>query len=124
MRPTELEKVAHFASSLRRKNVSAGKTLLVSDGVVEDDVPVVRLSDLDDTLLDKLRPSIIVTPLVSIAFDALDVAETLYCAGFTGELVVMAANLPHPHVVERELRDTAPGLRLTLSVTNRSNAPH
>lgn len=124
MRPNEFELVARFARRVRINNMSSGQTLLVADGVAADDVPIIALSELDDTFLDKLRPAIIVTPLVSVTFDALDVAESLFCAGFTGELVVMAANLPHPHVVEKELRDIAPGLRVTLSVSNRSNAPH
>lgn len=124
MRPMELRSVASFAHSMRRDNLSADSILLIADACHDPEVPAVTLSALDDTLLDKLRPSVIITPLVSWCFDALDVAEALYCAGYTGELVVIAANLPSPAVVERELRDTAPGLCITLSVPDRGNAPH
>ncbi|MEM8581017.1 MAG: hypothetical protein AAGF50_07460 [Pseudomonadota bacterium] len=124
MRPLELRSVAHFAHTIRSENLSAGNVLVVADARMDAEVPSVNLSEVDDTLLDKVRPTVIVTPLVSWGFDALDVAEALYCAGYTGELVVMASNLPSPKVVERELRDTAPGLCITLSVPDRGNAPH
>ncbi len=123
MRPME-QSIANFAHGIRRDNISASRVLVVSDTCFDEEIQTATLVDVDDTLLDKVRPTVVVTPLVSWTFDALDVAEALYCAGYTGELVVLASHLPSPAVVERELRDTAPGLCITLSVPDRSNAPH
>jgi hypothetical protein len=122
MRPIETDTVASFAKKLCGTTQVSGQTLLVTD--IGTATKAVSLWQVDDTLLDKLRPRIVVTPLVSAAFDAMDVAETLYCAGYTGELIVMATALPSPRIVEQELRDCAPGLRVTLSMPDKATGPH
>ena len=124
MRLFERADEARFVQKLQDDNLLSAVTLLVTDTMTGNPRDAICLSELTETLLDKRRPGVVVTPLVSGTFDAMDVAEALYCAGYTGELVVIASDLPRPHLVERELRESAPGLCVTLSVPGKANAPH
>lgn len=56
----------------------------------------------------KNRPSMVLTPLTSQGFDALDIAERLQTFRFNGAFRVLAPKLPDPAMVTRELRYRAP----------------
>ncbi|MEM1079506.1 MAG: hypothetical protein AAGI09_13375 [Pseudomonadota bacterium] len=68
----------------------------------------------------KYRPELIVTPLFSERFDAVDVAETLAFAGYYGELWAIGPALPNPKLIERELRDVAQNILCRLIVEDAS----
>lgn len=67
----------------------------------------VDFAALNETLLDKFRPEVIVAPLFSEGFDIVDVAEALSFAGFFGELWAVGPDLPNPGLIEREIREFA-----------------
>lgn len=124
MRLFEQQDREALARTLTKDRLTSGEALLVAERGTQASMQVICLSQITDELLDKLRPNVVMTPLVSDSFDALEVAEVLYCAGYTGELIVIASKLPRPKLVERELRDSAPGLRVTLSMSGDAAATH
>jgi len=70
--------------------------------------------DLTATLLATLRPDRVLLPLMGRGHDAMQVIERLEALGYTGAITVLAPTLPHPRMVERELRSIGPGDRLIL----------
>jgi hypothetical protein len=65
---------------------------------------------LDQDMLGRLQPGIILCPLVSRGFDILDIAVLLCHLGFTGRLRVLVPPLPTPEVVIREVSILCPAL--------------
>lgn len=69
---------------------------------------------LDARLLETLQPSIVTFPLIGADCDATQVVERLASLGFSGVAMALAADLPDPEMVQRELQALAPDLRLWL----------
>lgn len=65
-------------------------------------------------LLAQVAPSCIVLPLFAPGYDAAMAIERLEMMHFAGQIIVLAPFLPHPRMVEDELRALCPGGRLVL----------
>lgn len=81
----------------------------------------VRYGEFTDLSLEKYRPELVIAPLFSEFFDAVDVAETLAFAGYFGELWTICPELPNPQLIEQELREVSGGLSLRL-ITQQARA--
>ena len=73
-----------------------------------------RYSDLGPALLTELQPTRIILPLFAADYDAMAAIEQLQRLQFAGQITVIAPDLPRPRLVERELRASGPGARLSL----------
>ncbi|GGE42573.1 hypothetical protein GCM10011517_07660 [Actibacterium pelagium] len=62
----------------------------------------------------------IITPLFSDTFDAMELAEELNLADYTGALTVIAPSLPEPTLVLQELQMICPDVQVKLE----QRAPH
>ena len=62
----------------------------------------------------------IIAPLFSDTFDAMELAEELFRADYTGALTVIAPSLPEPELVLEELQSICPDARVQLV----HRAPH
>ncbi|MFC7704884.1 hypothetical protein ACFQXB_11825 [Plastorhodobacter daqingensis] len=69
---------------------------------------------LDERLLDRVQPDLVLAPLMSCTFDASDLARRLAQLRFRGALVIAAPHLPRPELVEAELRRLCRGFTMTL----------
>ncbi|WP_039019697.1 hypothetical protein [Halocynthiibacter namhaensis] len=58
----------------------------------------------------KHRPTMILTPLTSLDFDALDIAERLQAFRFAGAFRILAPKLPNPEMIAREINYKAPNV--------------
>ena len=70
----------------------------------------VDFCDLDQLLMDRIKPDTVVSALFGRGFDAMDVAKQLYTIGFTGRYRALTGNLPNPEMIRREVAQVAPGL--------------
>lgn len=70
----------------------------------------VAFHEVDAELLQTIRPSIVLSPLLSRQFDCIDLAQTLDTLGYRGKYRVIDENLPDPGVIAREVRALVPGL--------------
>ena len=71
-------------------------------------------SRLDARLLATLRPAVVTFPLIGTDCDAMQVVERLATLGYGGVALALAADLPDPAMVQRELQALAPELTLCL----------
>lgn len=71
-------------------------------------------ADLDADMLAQHGPDLVLVPLMASTHDATHVIARLQALGFAGTVTVIGPHLPHPRVVEQELRRLGPGLKLTL----------
>lgn len=78
--------------------------------------PVVELlaEELSVATLSAQSIMLIGCPLFGASFDAMQIAESLVAAGFTGRLLVVAPALPNVAMVERELQAMASPLTISL----------
>jgi len=73
----------------------------------------VHFTDLDNLVaedLDRFRPDLVVSPIVTPRFDCLDVAYALQRHGFVGPFRALSRGLPNPKMIQREIVSLCPGL--------------
>ena len=76
-----------------------------------------RFAGFDDLAAALARaevPDVILGPLVSHSFDALDLARRLVELQYRGRVRVVAGQVPRPQAILSELRGAAPGLDIDL----------
>lgn len=121
----------HAASSGQEESPSP--TLVVGDLVrwkeLGHDIPEIDgfyFVDFDDVsieTLEKIRPQVILSPLLGRSFDAVEVARRLEAMGYRGRYRVVTDGVPRPDVVKREVNAVAPNLDFSVLLLPRSNKP-
>ena len=104
-------------ANLENAPASAGADRQTADGAADDSsgrVSVVALDRLDNALLARMQPDLVLSPLVSSRFDCMDLAQFLSDAGYDGAYRAISPRLPQPGVVRRELWAMCPGLNFDL----------
>ncbi|WP_139212205.1 hypothetical protein [Jannaschia pohangensis] len=72
---------------------------------------------------DRLDSAMIVlSPVVGVGFDAVDVAMRLHAADFRGRYIAFAPTLPNYELIRREVQGVAPDLNFDIIETGRG--PH
>lgn len=79
-------------------------------GPVTDDFSFVEFSEVNQGLLNQIRPQLVAVPLLARGFDCVDLAMLLHGLGFSGEVRAVAVGLPNPELIEREVRTLCPQL--------------
>lgn len=75
-----------------------------------DDCEFVELSDLHDQKIRQIAPDLVLSPLMTAAFDVIDVAERLRAVAFAGRYCAVANDLPDADLIRREVHSVAPEL--------------
>lgn len=75
-----------------------------------------KFADLDDVMLRLIAPDMIFSPLISVDFDVIEVAERLQELGFDGRYRVITENMPHADMVRAEVHAHAPNIDFDLLV--------
>ena len=70
--------------------------------------------DLTPELLEELRPDIVLSPVLCASFDCLDLAQTLTSFEYSGRYRVLAADVPNPSMVKREIAACCPTLNFEM----------
>ncbi len=65
-------------------------------------------SALDERLLARVRPNVVICPLFKDSYDAIHVVTQLTYLGYRGQLFALGPPLPNPSVVLAEVRSLAP----------------
>lgn len=73
-------------------------------------VQFVSIDQVNETLLNHLCPTVVISPALSRRFDCIDLAQILCSHKFTGRYRAVSRELPNPTMVEREIRNLCPGL--------------
>lgn len=97
-----------------------------SDAPISDapDLVILRFHDISAATLSLHQPDVVLSPLVSEAFDCLDLAHALSEAGFRGRYRAVAAHIPDPGLVRREIRSMAPQIDFDIILVRpRDGAP-
>jgi len=68
------------------------------------------LFDLSADQLSKISPSIIVCPLFTLRYDAIDVGKLIQASAVKAKLLIEAPTLPRPAMVAKEINEECPGL--------------
>ncbi len=89
---------------------------LGADEVQATDITYLAFADVTADALARLRPEVILAPLVGPDFDCLDLAERLSGAGFHGRFRAVAPKVPDPALVRREIAERFPALDFDLLV--------
>lgn len=67
-------------------------------------------NDLSQELLARMRPKLVLSPLLARDFDCIDLAQMLFALGFGGQYRVITGDIPNPMIVTAEIRSQCPGL--------------
>ena len=73
-------------------------------------IEFVSINEVNDTLLEHLCPTVVISPALSRRFDCIDLAQILCSHKFKGRYRAVSRELPNPAMVEREIRNLCPGL--------------
>lgn len=80
------------------------------------EVSFATLSAVDAALLERVRPDVVLAPLMTPAFDVLDLARLLASLGYKGQLRAFASGIPKPELVRQEIAAACPGIDFDLMV--------
>ena len=110
-------------SSQRLLIVGAQQTLPKSlQGMLGSDVAATAFSDLDEGVLQKVDPDIVLAPLFSSQFDITDLAAHLVRLGYRGMVRAYTRPLPAPKIVAQEMEQVN-GVGRPLRVHGRDTEP-
>ncbi len=87
-----------------------------------EDVIAANLDIVPQILRDD-PPEMVVSPLISSRFDAVELAVELRKAAFRGKLVVVCDKLPDPALIRQELENQASGFSVSLLVLGQQDKP-
>ena len=76
------------------------------------------IEDVTEEILDRLRPSVVISPALSRRFDCIDLAQILCSYSYKGRYRAVSHELPNPTMVEREIRQLCPGLDFAILVNS------
>lgn len=77
----------------------------------DGDLYFADITDINTAFLVRIRPDVVLAPLMSSKFDCVDLAAALVRAGFTGRLRALAPFvLPNPNIIRREVKSFFPDL--------------
>jgi len=82
--------------------------------------------DFEDVTLEtlrRIRPQVILSPLLGRTFDAVEVARRLESMGYGGRYRVVTDGVPEPDVIKREVSAIAPQLDFAVLLLPRSPKP-
>ena len=82
-----------------------------------------RPDEIDWSLLARLAPELILSPLILVRFDVIDLAGRLAALDFRGRYRAVCPLLPRPQVVRDEVRREAPRLDFDLWMFDESGEP-
>lgn len=74
----------------------------------------IAFKDISTQSLRRLAPKVVVCPLVSAEFDAIQLLERLNALGYAGQCLVISAKLPQQALVLAELNRAAGPIRVRL----------
>jgi len=86
--------------------------------LTEGAILFVSIEDVTSPLLDRLRPTVVISPALSHRFDCIDLSQILHGIGFKGRYRAVTAELPDPKMVEREIGHLCPGLDFAVLSTD------
>lgn len=67
-------------------------------------VAFVGFRDVTSEMLNHLAPTVIVSPVLALSFDCIELATLLQHLGYTGSYRAVSNSLPKPELIEREVR--------------------
>jgi len=66
---------------------------------------------LEQTIFDGMSPRLVLSPLISNGYDALEFATRLHTLGFRGRYRALVDELPDTTIINREIRRAAPSIK-------------
>ena len=99
-----------------RNWISTGRAL-----PIDSQIAFAEFHEITEELLQALTPDIVMSPVLTRAFDCLDLAQTLHDSGYRGRLRVVAPDLPNPRVIQAEISALCPGLDVAFIYCDTSN---
>lgn len=90
-----------------------GNRILTKSSVV-----FVSIEKVTTALLNRLCPTVVISPALSHRFDCIDLAQILHGIGFKGRYRAVSGELPNPEMIEREISHLCPGLDFAVLTTN------
>jgi len=86
--------------------------------LAEGSIGYVSIEDVTPPLLNRLSPTVVISPALSHRFDCIDLAQILHRMGFTGRYRAVSTELPDPKMVQREIGHLCPGLDFAVLTTD------
>ncbi|WP_339107236.1 hypothetical protein [Thioclava sp. GXIMD4216] len=77
-------------------------------GVTGAAITIARLTTIDAALIERTAPDLVLSPLLSEAFDILDLARVMIRYGYNGPLRAYSLPLPNADLIRREVRQIWP----------------
>ena len=85
--------------------------------VTEGGVHFAGIAEVDEDLLSRVNPNLVISPILTSRFDCIDLAMRLHALGYRGKYRAIAAFVPDPAIIEREIYGFCPGLDFKVLIT-------
>ncbi len=80
-------------------------------------VVLAEFHEVTSDLLARVRPALVISPLLSRSFDCVDLAQVLGALDYRGKYLAVGSGLPNPGLIVREVRALVPRLDFEVSPT-------
>ena len=78
-------------------------------------VVLAEFHEVTRDLLERIRPAMVVSPLLCRYFDCVDLAQVLGTLNYRGKYLALGSGLPNPGLIVREVRALVPRLDFEVS---------
>jgi hypothetical protein len=95
---------------------------VVSPGSYIRSVPIEHLAE--EVLTGENAPALVLSPLLTPSFDALDLARLLTQCGYRGRYLALVDRLPSANLIRREVEAQSPNLNFDVIVLDGSKPLH
>lgn len=120
--PTDASSQRVLAVALSPGVVLALPRHVVSPGSYIRSVSIENLPE--ERLTGETAPALVLSPLLTPAFDALDLARMLSQCGYRGRYLALVDKLPSANLIRREVEAQSPGLNFDVIVLDGSTPIH
>ena len=81
-------------------------------------IQFVSIDAVNESLLERLCPTVVISPALSKRFDCIDLAQKLANLNYTGRYRAVSHELPNPGMVEREIRQLCTRLDFAILISD------
>lgn len=80
-------------------------------------VVLAEFHEVTSDLMARVRPALVISPLLCRSFDCVDLAQLLDSLNYRGKYLAVGSGLPNPGLIVREVRALVPRLDFEVSPT-------
>ncbi|MEO9824427.1 MAG: hypothetical protein ABJF50_08435 [Paracoccaceae bacterium] len=81
-----------------------------------NNMPFITFKEVTEATLEQYKPELIISPVLALEFDCIELTLLLRNLGYKGEYRAVAQDMPKPALIEREVSQLYPDLKFKIEI--------